>query len=78
MAVAEAFLKENMTRERNRRIVNSETIVVEAWSLEKEEETIMTKQTRNTKNATIERGTVISIMCFSRPQRKATSSQKKS
>lgn len=62
MHVAEPLLKEIMTRERNRRIVNSKIINVEAEAPEEEEEAIMNKRTRSNISATTIKGMSISIM----------------
>lgn len=62
VVMAEAFLKEIMTREKNKRIVNNKIIPVEAKAPEEEDEVIMRNQTRNNTSATIARGTDISVM----------------
>lgn len=62
MAVEEAILKDIIKRERNRRIVISKTIVVEAEAPEEEEEAVMSWQTRSNISATTVRGTDISVM----------------
>lgn len=61
MIVAETFLKEIMTREKNRRIVSSKIIAVEAEALEEEKEAVKSRQTRSNTSATTARGTVISV-----------------
>lgn len=69
MPVAEPLLKEIMTRERNKRIVNSKIINVEAEAPEEEEEApeeeeeaILNKRTRSNISATTIKGMSISIM----------------
>lgn len=55
VAVAESFLKQIMTRKRNRKIVNSQIILVEVEAPEEEEgkESVMNRHTRSNINATI-------------------------
>lgn len=60
--VAEAFLKKITTREKNKRIVNSQITVVEAKALEEEKKAVKSRQTRSKTSATTARGTVISVM----------------
>lgn len=62
VVVTEAFLKEIMTREKNRRIVNNKIIAVEVEASEEEDKVVISNQTRNNTSATPARGTDISVM----------------